>query len=404
MAEGNAGLSGNEHLLPQEEVLALDTPHKKLTIGVPAEQSYQECRIPLVPQAVGLLVADGHDVIIEHNAGKQARFPDSQYSDAGARIVYDHEEVFKADLICKIAPVTLEEAGLLTRNQTIVSALHLSSIKRSWFEALMARKVTLLGFEYIQDKSGTFPVIRAMSELVGTAAVFIASQYLSDPELGKGTLLGGFPGIFPTEVVILGAGTVAEYAARAAIGCGSVVRVFDNSIYKLRRLQHILGNRIHTSTLQPDILTPALERADVAIGAIHADEGMSPCVVTSQMVERMKEGALIIDVSIDQGGCFETSQTTSHKDPVFVHHGVIHYCVPNIASRFPHTASHAISNYFTPVLRQIGEIGGVDKILRFDNGLRKGAVLFNGILTKSYIGNRFNLPSQDIDLLIASFS
>jgi len=266
----------------------------------------------------------------------------------------------------------------------------------------MAKKMTTLAYELIEDNAGSFPVIKAMSEIAGTSSIFIAAEYLESSEFGKGNLFGGFPGITPTEVVILGSGTVSEYAARAALGLGAVVKVFDNSIYKLRRLQDSLRTRIFTSIIQPKVLLKALKTADVVIGAIHSSEGRTPCIVTEYMIQQMKYGSVIIDVSIDQGGCFETSKTTTHNKPVFTKFDVTHYCVPNIASKAPHTASYALSNFFTPILVKIGEMGGLENMLKMDYSLRQGVYFLNGTLTKPYIGEYFTLPYQDIELLIAA--
>ncbi|MCD4731899.1 MAG: alanine dehydrogenase [Bacteroidales bacterium] len=396
-------LSSSEKFLPQEEVLDIHRNKSSITIGVPSEITYQESRIPLVPQAVGLLIANGHKVLIETKAGKAARFKDDEYSEVGAQIVYNNEEVYQADIVVKVAPPTIQEIDLLKSRQTLISSLHLTGQTREYFEKLGSKRMTTLGYEFIKDKTGTFPVIKAMSEIIGTASVFIASDYLSDQEYGKGTLFGGFPGITPTEVVIVGAGTVAEYAARAAIGLGAIVKVFDNNIYKLRGLQASLQSRIFTSIVQPKVLRKALGTADVVIGAVHSSEGMSPCYITEAMVQKMKSGAVIIDVSIDQGGCVETSHVTNHKEPVFKKYDVTHYCVPNIASKVPHTASYALSNFFTPILLKTGEVGGIENMIKTDYGLRHGVYFFNGILTKPYIGEYFTLPYQDIELLIAAF-
>lgn len=395
--------SGAEKLIPQEEMLEVNRSKSTLTIGVPKEISFQENRIPLAPQAVGLLIANGHKVLIETKAGESANFSDEKYSDVGAEIVYSKEKVFEANLIIKVAPLMTEETELLRAKQTIISSLHIAGQKRKYFEDLMAKRITAIGYEFIKDKTGSFPVIRFMSEIVGNASIFIAAKYLEDIKYGKGSLFGGFPGLTPTEVVILGSGAVAEFAARAALGHGALVKVFDNSIYKLRRLQSNLNTRISTSIIQPLVLQKALKTADVVIGAIHSSEGMSPCLVTEDMVRHMPKGSVIIDVSIDQGGCFETSKPTNHNEPIFVKNDVIHYCVPNIASRVPHTASYALSNFFTPILLRMGEEGGIENLLRTDFGLRKGAYLFNGTLTKPYLGNHFDLPYQDIELLIAAF-
>ena len=340
--------------------------------------------------------------MLESDAGKAAHFTDTDYSEVGAEIIYTKGEVFKSDLIVKVAPPSIEEIEMMKSRQTVISALHLTGQKREYFEKLMAKKITTFAYEYIKDKTGIFPILKGLSEIVGTASIFIAAKCLENSEYGKGTLFGGFPGIPPTEVVILGSGTVAEYAARAAIGLGAIVKVFDNSIYKLRRLQDAVNNRLFTSILQPKVLTKALKTADVVIAAMHTKEGISPILITEDMVRQMNEGSIIIDVSIDQGGCVETSKITNHKEPVFIREGVTHYCVPNIASKVPHTASYALSNFLTPILLKAGDEGGFETLLRLDPGARNGVYLLNGTLTKPYIGEYFTLPYQNIDLLMAA--
>jgi alanine dehydrogenase len=240
-----------------------------------------------------------------------------------------------------------------------------------------------------------------MGEIAGGTSILIAAEYLSNVNNGQGAILGGISGISPTEVVILGAGTVGEFATRAALGLGASVKVFDNSIFKLRRLQSDIGTRIFTSVIQPRVLAKHLKTADVVIGAIRAQQGRTPCVVTEQMVSEMKVGSVIIDVSIDQGGCFETSEVTNHSKPVFRKHGVIHYCVPNIASRVSRTASYALSTIFAPILLNIGEEGGVENMLRRDEGVRNGIYIYNGILTNQVLGEMFKLPFKDINLFMA---
>lgn len=405
MASDQSGFikfQNSENLLPQEEILEVHRHSSNLTIGVPREIAYQECRLPLVPQAVGLLIANGHQVLIETEAGKKAHFNDIDFSAVGAQIVYSPEEVYKADLVIKVGPPSQKEIDLMKHRQTLFSSLHLSGQPRAYFERLSSKKVTAIAFEFIKDKTGIFPLLRAMSEIAGTASIFIASEYLADHEFGTGNLFGGFPGIPPTEVVIIGAGTVGEYAARVALGSGALVKVFDNNIYKLRRLQDTLNTRIFTSVIQPKILMKALKTADVAIGAIHSTVGLTPVIVSEEMVQQMKPGSIIIDLSIDQGGCFETSEITNHNQPVFKKYDITHYCVPNIASKVPHTASYALSNFFTPILLRIGEVGGIENMIKSDFVLRQGTYLFNGTLTKPYIGEYFTLPYQDIELLMAA--
>jgi len=241
-----------------------------------------------------------------------------------------------------------------------------------------------------------------MSEIVGATSILIAAEYLSNVFDGKGLMLGGITGVPPTEIVILGAGTVGEYAARTAISLGAEVKVFDPSIYKLRRLQNNIGTRVFTSVVQPIVLEKAITTCDVAIGAIRAEDGRSPCIVSESTVSRMKPNSVIIDVSIDQGGCFETSEITNHTHPVFRKYDVIHYCVPNIASRVARTATYALTNIFTPILLEIGEQGGMKNVIWQKSGVREAVYIYQGHLTNKYIGERFSLPCKDLDLLIVS--
>jgi alanine dehydrogenase len=389
--------------MPKEEMLEIQRQRSHLVIGIPREIAHQERRVGLVPEAVNLLVQNGHTVLIETNAGAGARFHDHEYSEAGGQIVYSDQEVYQADIVLKVAPPEDSEIELMKEKLTFFSALHLSNRETAFFRNLMRKKITAFAFEYIQDQFGSYPVRRTISEIVGNASIMVAARYLSDPEYGKGNMLGAFSGITPTEVVIIGAGTVAENAARVALGMGATVKVFDDSIYRLRRIQNNVQSRLFTSILQPKVLQKAVSTADVVIGAIHNVHGKAPVIVTEEMVRQMKPGSVIIDVSIDQGGCVETSRITTHQNPVFKKYDVIHYCVPNIASQVPHTASYALSNFFTPVMLSIGEAGGVDNLIRSDRGLCKGVYLFKGIVTSLSVCEHFDLPFQDIDLLLAAF-
>jgi alanine dehydrogenase len=389
--------------LPQEEMLEVARKRGALFIGIPKETSYQENRVALVPEAVLVLVSNGHRVLVETGAGLNSSFQDKDYSEAGAEIAYSAEAVFKADLILKVAPVNEDEIILLQRKQTIISALNLSVQNTAYFRALLDKKINAIAYENIMDDEGSFPVIRAIGEIAGYTAIHIAAEQMSTGNGGVGAMFGGISGVAPTQVVIIGAGTVGENAARAALGLGASIKVFDNSISRLRRLQSNLGQKIYTSVLNPTELANALSTADVAIGALRNRVGRAPCVVTEGMVENMKNGSVIIDVAIDQGGCFETSQVTNHQKPTFRKYGVIHYCVPNIASRVPKTASHALSNVFMPILNYIGEESGLENMLRVDAGVRNGLYTYNGVLTNKYIGQMFGLPYTEIDLLMAAF-
>ncbi len=405
MDEGvsNIRLSQGSQLMPQEEMLEIKKHPCQLTIGIPLEVSNTENRIALVPDAVKLLVNNGHRIMVEQGAGLQAHFTDFEFSEAGAELVSDKGSVFAADIVLKIAPPEQAEIEMLGRQKALFSVLHLPSRNKEYFQQLGYKRTTALAFEHIQDKTGSLPLKRSMSEIIGNATVLVAAEYLCHPEYGKGVMFGGFPGVRPSEMVIIGAGTVAEYAIRASLGMGVSVKVFDNSMYKLRALQHKVGVRLYTSILQPQLIEEALATADVVIGAKHATNGFSACFVTAETVRKMKPGSVIIDVSIDQGGCFETSKPTTHLNPVYQLYGVTHYCVPNIASKVPRTAALSFSNFFGPLLLEIGEAGGLDNMLKVNHSLRKGVYQFNGKVTDQQISRQFDLPFQHIDLLMAAF-
>jgi alanine dehydrogenase len=386
-------------LMPQEEVLEVHKSNQQLQIAIPKETCLQEKRVALTPDAVLLLVENGHELIVETGAGESAHYSDADYSEAGAKIVYSAKEAFQADMILKIEPPSLVEIDLMKHNQTLISALQLKTQQKEYFQKMMNKGVTALSFENMQDDEGIVPVVRSMSEIAGSTSILIASEYLSNANNGKGFMLGGVSGVPPTEVVIIGAGTVGTFAARTALGLGASVKVFDKSLTKLRRLQSMLNNMpIYTCVIQPKILEKALMRCDVAIGAIRSDNGRTPCVVTEDMVRNMKAGSVIVDVSIDQGGCVESSELTSHDEPVFRKFDVIHYCVPNIASRVSRTASFSISNILAPVLLNIGEKGGIDDLLFLNKNVRQGLYLYKGSLTNKPIGEWFDLPYTESDL------
>jgi len=388
-----------QQLLPQEEKLEVGRFKRELFIGIPKETSYQERRICLTPDAVNSLTYEGHRVMIESGAGENSSYSDKEYSDAGAEVTKDTKKVFGCPMLLKVEPPTLAEIEMINPETIIISAIQLKTKKKAYFEALAQKKITALAFEYIKDEDGSYPAVKSLSEIAGTASILIASELMITDEFGKGLLFGNITGVPPTEVVILGAGTVGEFAAKTAIGLGANVKVFDNSITKLRRLQNNLNQRIFTSTVQQKALLKALRRCDVAIGAMRGKE-RCPIIVTETMVEHMKKGAVIVDVSIDTGGCFETSEVTTHEKPTFIKSNVLHYCVPNIPSRYSKTASLSISNILTPYLLQIAEEGGLESSIRCNKGLKNGVYLYHGILTNKAIGEWFDLPDNDINLLV----
>jgi alanine dehydrogenase len=387
-----------QQLLPQEETLEIAKQKGKLVIGIPKETYYQEKRVCLTPDAVAALTAQGHHFIIETGAGKGANYSDKDYSDAGAKIAYSAKETFECKIILKVEPPTLDEIKDINPQSVLFSALQLKTQSKKYFEALAKKRITAIAFDYIQDEQGVYSVVKSLSEIAGTASILIGAELLSNNSEGNGLLFGNIGGVPPTDVVILGAGTVGEFAAKTALGLGARVKVFDNSITKLRCLQNNLKHPIYTSTIQPKTLIKALMRCDIAIGAIRG-KSRSPIIVTEEMVDNMKEGAVIVDVSIDRGGCFETSEVTTHENPTIKKQGIVHYCVPNIPSRYARTASVSISNIFTPYLMNIAESGGFENAARFDKSLQKGMYFYHGILTNKTVADWFNLPFRDINLL-----
>ncbi len=388
-----------EELMPKPEMLEVLKQKGNLKIGIPKETLLEEKRICLTPDAVSALVANGHSILLETGAGLGAKFSDSDYSEAGAQISYDRKAVFGCNIILKVEPPTLEEIGYINPQSVLFSAMQLKTQKKSYFEALAKKRITAIAFDYIKDAHGVYPIVKSLSEIAGTASVLIAAEYLNTCTNGNGILLGNIAGVNPSEIVILGAGNVGEAATRTALGLGLKVTVFDNSITKLRNLQYNLGQMVATSTVQPKTLKKLLRRCDAVIGAVRG-KSRTPIIVTEEMVQRMKEGAVIVDVCIDRGGCFETSEITKHSNPTFKKHGVIHYCVPNIPSRYSRTSSISISNFFTPYLLNIGEMGGLENAAHFDKGLQNGMYFYHGILTNKTVADWFDLPFRDINLLI----
>jgi alanine dehydrogenase len=386
----------------QPERLAILNRPNKLYIGVPREVTLHENRVALVPSSVRTLVGHGHRILIESDAGLRAHFSDHDYSEAGAEIVHSPEQVYAANVIIKVAPPTLDELELMRPNQVLISPLQLPLLTSEYMLRLKNKRVIALAMEYIRDDSGAYPIVRTMSELAGMSAILIASELLSSASGNKGVLLGGISGVPPAKVVILGAGVVAENAVRAALGLGAEVRVFDDNIYKLKRLRNEVGQSIYTSVINPFYLEAELKQADVVIGAIHSENGRTPMVVSEAMVEMMAPGSVIIDVSIDQGGCFETSEVTTLKKPTFEKFDVIHYCVPNLASRVGRSASIAVSNILTPLLLKAGSTGSIEHVLFSDSGLRHGVYTYKGCLTNAYLSERFGQKYTDLALLITS--
>jgi alanine dehydrogenase len=401
-AFGFSELAKQASLQPKEALFEVFQPHKSLYIGVPKETTLQEHRVPLTPSSVQVLVNNGNEIWIESGTGSGAGFTDKDFSEAGAKICYSKEEIFKANVIVKVEPPTEEEVLLLSPEKLLISALQHGAKSEKFIRSLMAKKINALAFEYLKDSDGSYPVVRTMSEIAGYSAISVASELLSINRGGKGEMLGGVTGIPPTEILIIGAGTVGRFAAKAAIGYGAMVKVFDNSLTNLRSLQNEIQQQVYTSLVHPKILHKALMSADVVIGCIRNEEGRSPVLISEEQIASMKEGSVIIDISIDQGGIFETSEITSHSKPTYIKHGVIHYCVPNITSRVSRTASYALSNILSPLLMKLSESGSLTEFLYNNSELRSGIYIYKGNLTNKHLGKRLSIYHKDIDLLLGA--
>lgn len=402
LKSGISSLASESKLYPQESPLKIKTSPNELFIGVPKENSVHEHRVALTPEVVAVLCSNGHRVVIQSGAGSGANYTDNEYSEAGAKITSDPNEALSADIVLKVEFPSLNELEKIKPGKTVISTIHAGNDIKENLELIIKRKITAIGYEYIQDKVGGLPIVRAMSEIAGSAVISIAAEYLSSVNNGLGVILGGITGVPPSEIVILGAGTVAEYAARAALGLGANVKIFDDHIYKLRRLKHLLANQVYTSTIDHITLKKALLNADVLIGAVRTEKERNKCLVTEEMVSRMKKGSVIVDVSIDEGGCIETSNPTNLKHPVYTKYDITHYCVPNIASRVPRTASKVLSNIFYPILLQISDSGGVDDMLFQHKWFMKGVYGYQGSVTNYYLSKKFKLKYKDLSLLMAA--
>jgi alanine dehydrogenase len=394
---------GNTDFMPKEEQLETAVRHRKISIGIPSDKKNDEKRVALTPESVNLLVESDHEVIVQKGSGAGANYTDKDYSENGAIITDSPARVYSADAVIKVAPFSEQESDYLKGNQVVMSFLNVLKLSEETLGKLLRKKVTAIAFEKIRDKNGVMPVVESMSEISGVASILIASDYLSNNHGGKGVMLGGITGVTPTEVIIIGANTAGEYAARAAIGLGSVVKIFDNSLDRLRRFQNLIGQRLQTSVFHPQVLKKALKSADVLIGAIELEDLRPWYYITEDMVKSMKKGAVIIDLSIDRGGCIETSECRALNDPAYEKHGVIHFSAWNLPSRVARTASIALSNIFSPLLQNMAEVGGIIRLLKNDHHLRNGVYVFNGILTNETLGQKFGVISKDLDLLISAF-
>lgn len=374
-----------------------------LKIGLPRERTNDETRVCLTPSGVSILVANGHEVYVESKAGEQAHFSDQAYSEAGAQIAYGARDLYqRSEVIAKVAPPDKEEIAMMRDQSILLSALHLGSTDEGMYHQLHAKNITGIGFEFIQDADGTYPIVRMLHEITGSLAIQIAAHYLESFHEGQGILLGGISGVPPATVVILGAGIIGEYAARTALGYGAQVFVLDNNLTALRRLENALDRRIVTAMANQQYLSNSLKFADVVIGAVMEEGDKAPCWVTEPMVAQMKAGSVIVDTVIDQGGCLATSRPTTHSNPTFRMHDVVHYCVPNMPARVARTGTYALNNVVVPYLMEIGDAGGIHGALWTSIALRNGTYLYKKHLAKKMLHQTIKLPYRDIEMLIAS--
>lgn len=394
---------GDSAFMPKEEQLETAVRSRKITIGIPEDNKEDEQRVALTPEAVNILVESENEVIVQKGAGAGTNYSDKDYSENGAIITDSPARVYESDVVIKVAPFTAREADYLKGNQVVISYLNVLKLTEETLAKLIRKKVTAIAFEKISDSNGIMPVVESMSEINGVSSVLIASDYLSNYHGGKGILLGGITGVTPTEVVILGANTAGEYAAKAALGLGSQVKIFDSSLQKLKKFESIVGQRLQTSVFHPQVLKKALKSADVLIGAMELEDLRPYYHVSEDMVRTMKKGAFIIDLSIDRGGCIETTECRALKDPVYEKYGVIHFSAWNLPSRVAKTASIALSNIFAPLLQSMADSGGITQFLKNDQGVRNGVYLYNGILTNETLGQKFGVLSKNLNLLLSAF-
>ena len=390
-------------LFPEECLIREIAGKPRLSIGIPKEDAGIETRLPLTPEGVAIITEEGHSVYIQRGAGLPMSYSDMQFSEAGAFLVDSAEEVFSTDIVFKITPPTIGQLHMMQNRSTIFSMLQLSNLSKEAIELMMQKKMNAIAYELIKDEQKAFPVVNSIAEIEGNSAIAIISDLMSSEHGGKGILLGGVAGITPPEVVILGASITGSIAARTAIGLGAMVKVFDHDINKLRKIQHYLGRMVFTSVIHPTVLFKALASADAVIGNLRYINGSDRFMVSEELVKTMKKGSVIVDMSVDQGGCFETSECRTLNDPVFVKHGIIHYCVPNISARVGRTSSIALSNIFTPIILKIGESGSVRQSVADSSGFRHGAFVFNGIMVNRLMGDYYNIPSNDIGLFLTGY-
>ncbi len=386
----------------REMLLKMEEHKNTLTIGIPKEDQRIEKRLAITPETAGLLVEAGYRVLVESDAGLTINYSDRYYAESGAEIVFSPAEVYQADIILKISPPSFEEIGWMKPRCTVFSFLQIHLLSRASIDLMMKKRINAVAYELVLDDNAVSPFVTAISEIEGACSITVAGELLSNAHGGKGILLGGVPGISPTEIIIFGAGVAGKVAARAALALGASVKIFDNEVHKLRDIQHKLGQTMFTSTLQPNVMRNAFRSADVVIGAMQYVNKTHVYRISSDLIREMKKGSLIIDLRMSQGGCFETTlEACLPNHPfIFERFGVLHFCELSLASRVARTSSIALSNIFITMFTALADSGGVGQFARFDRGFAAGFYMFSGKMVNSYVANHFNLPVNDIGLFL----
>lgn len=389
----------------RELMLKTDIHKVSAVIGVPKEIKSVDKRVPLTPESVALLVSSGYRVLFEAGAGLPINYTDAYYAESGAEIVDTTHEVFQADIVLKILPPTIEEVEMMKKGSVVFSFLYLHRLTKPLLELMLKKRINAAAYELMYDDTGVSPFVTSISEIEGSTSINLAAELLSNTHGGKGILLGGIPGISPTEVVIIGAGVAGTMAARSALAMGASVKVFDNDITKLRNIRHELGDPLFTSTLQPNVLRNVFRSADVVIGAMQYINKVHFYRISSDLINEMKLGAIIIDLRMAQGGCFETTMEACLPDhpSVFEKHGVLHFCEMSLSSRVARTASIALSNIFFTMFTSMADSGGIDHFAMFDRGFAAGYYTYSGKMVNVYVANNFNLPVADIGLYLRAY-
>jgi len=372
---------------------------KAMVVGVPREVVDQEFRVALTPQGAHELVHEGHRVLVEKGAGEGSSISDREYREAGAEVVEGPEEVFgESELVLKVKEPQESEYPLLRENQVLFAFLHLAA-NRGLTEELLKRRVIGVAYETVQRDDGTLPLLAPMSEVAGRMAPQVGAHYLEKMNGGRGLLLGGATGVPPANVVILGAGIVGSHAAILATGMDAHVIVLDKSVVKMRYLEHILHGRITTLISNKMNVTLAVKDADLVIGAVLVPGARCPVLVGEEVVKDMRPGSVVVDVSIDQGGCVMTSRPTTHSDPVYEAHGVLHYCVGNMPGAVPHTSTFALTNVTLPYVQMMAGLGLAEAVRR-DRSLARGVNTIEGRITNRPVAESHALEYEPLEYIL----